>query len=275
MAGCGSGTSPTSSRASGIRADGRAIGTHGRARGAAPPRGGTDRRDARSRCRRATSLPAKRCAKLLDPGTHGLRQPSAERDASRHRRRLRQAASRRLRSRCRMSPRVGWRASPRPAISCSAPRPRRVSSGVLIIGGDDSPVGPFRASLDLLATGVVERHGISHVAFAGYPEGHPTIDRRALDAALQAKVALARQRGLDVSLVTQFGFEAAPILRWIASLRAQDIDLSGAGRHRRARDASRHSRSSRCAAASAHRCARWPAATPPSRASWRRPAPTR
>jgi methylenetetrahydrofolate reductase (NADPH) len=93
----------------------------------------------------------------------------------------------------------------------------------LIIGGDDSPAGPFRASLDLLATGVVERHGIKSVAFAGYPEGHPAIDSHTLDAALQAKVALARQRGLDVSLVTQFGFEADPIVRWTASLRAQGI----------------------------------------------------
>ena len=62
------------------------------------------------------------------------------------------------------------------------------------------------------------------VAFAGYPEGHPGIDSRTLDEALRAKVALARQRGLEVSLVTQFGFEAAPILRWIAALRAQGID---------------------------------------------------
>ena len=85
-------------------------------------------------------------------------------------------------------------------------------------------MGPFRASLDLLATGVVERHGIGHVAFGGYPEGHPAIDAHALDAALQAKVALARQRGLGVSLVTQFGFEAEPILRWIAAQRARGID---------------------------------------------------
>ena len=85
-------------------------------------------------------------------------------------------------------------------------------------------MGPFRASLDLLATGVVERHGIGHVAFGGYPEGHPAIDAHVLDAALQAKVALARQRGLGVSLVTQFGFEAEPILRWIAAQRARGID---------------------------------------------------
>jgi methylenetetrahydrofolate reductase (NADPH) len=95
---------------------------------------------------------------------------------------------------------------------------------ILLIAGDNSPVGSFKASLDLLATGVVERHGIRHVAFAGYPEGHPAIDGRVLDAALQAKVALARQRGLHVSLVTQFAFEAGPIQLWTASLRTAGIE---------------------------------------------------
>jgi methylenetetrahydrofolate reductase (NADPH) len=95
---------------------------------------------------------------------------------------------------------------------------------ILLIGGDDGPMGPFRASLDLLATGVVERHGIAQVSFGGYPEGHPAIDAHTLDAALQAKVALARRGGLAVSLVTQFGFEAQPILRWIAAQRANGMD---------------------------------------------------
>ena len=95
---------------------------------------------------------------------------------------------------------------------------------ILLIGGDDSPAGPFRSSLDLLATGVVERNAVGQVAFAGYPEGHPAIDTASLDAALNAKVALARQSGLGISLVTQFGFEAAPILRWITALRARGIE---------------------------------------------------
>jgi methylenetetrahydrofolate reductase (NADPH) len=94
----------------------------------------------------------------------------------------------------------------------------------LIIGGDpDHPVGPFPDSSDLLASGLIERHGLREVAFAGYPESHPRIAARTLDKALRTKVALARQQGLDVSLVTQFGFDAAPILRWITALRAQDI----------------------------------------------------
>src|SRR5205807_617190 len=72
----------------------------------------------------------------------------------------------------------------------------------LIIGGDpDHPVGPFPDSFDLLASGLIERHGLREVAFAGYPEGHPRIAARTLGEALRAKVALARilaEAGPDV-----------------------------------------------------------------------------
>jgi methylenetetrahydrofolate reductase (NADPH) len=96
---------------------------------------------------------------------------------------------------------------------------------LLLIGGDPAwPAGPFRDTLTLLASGIVESHGIDRVRFAGYPEGHPQISARSLDRALAAKLALAGERGLAVSLVTQFGFEAAPIENWIAGLRARGID---------------------------------------------------
>jgi methylenetetrahydrofolate reductase (NADPH) len=95
---------------------------------------------------------------------------------------------------------------------------------LLMIGGDpDHPVGPFNGSFDLLATGVVETHGISEVIFAGYPEGHPRIDSHALDTALDAKISLARQCNLAVSLITQFGFDPEPIHCWIRSLRGRAI----------------------------------------------------
>ena len=97
-------------------------------------------------------------------------------------------------------------------------------TAALIIGGDpDHPVGPFPDAYDLLASGLVERHGLREVAFAGYPEGHPRIAARTLDEALRGKVALAQQQGLEVSLVSQFGFAATPILKWIATLRDQGI----------------------------------------------------
>ncbi len=98
-------------------------------------------------------------------------------------------------------------------------------TGVLLIAGDpDLPAGPFGDSLALLASGVVEGNGLRRLAFAGYPEGHPNIGVRALADALRGKIALALDRGLDVSLVTQFGFEAAPIQHWRDALRAEGID---------------------------------------------------
>jgi methylenetetrahydrofolate reductase (NADPH) len=94
----------------------------------------------------------------------------------------------------------------------------------LVVGGDpDRAMGPFQSGLDLLATGLVEHSGIGEIVLPGYPERHPSIDARTLTEALQAKLALARARGLKASLVSQFAFEAAPIRLWIASLRADNI----------------------------------------------------
>ena len=96
---------------------------------------------------------------------------------------------------------------------------------ILLIGGDpDRPVGPFEDSLSLLASGVVESHGIRRIAFAGHPAGHPRVAARTLDEALRGKLAEARRRGLDAEIVTQFGFEPAPIARWIGRLRDAGID---------------------------------------------------
>jgi methylenetetrahydrofolate reductase (NADPH) len=95
---------------------------------------------------------------------------------------------------------------------------------ILLIAGDVSrPVGPFADSGEIVASGLVEQSGIGEIAFAGYPEGHPGIDRGRLDAVLRAKLAEARRRGLAASLVTQFAFEPAPIMGWIAGLREEGI----------------------------------------------------
>ena len=95
----------------------------------------------------------------------------------------------------------------------------------LVIGGDPGwPAGPFRDAASLLDSGVLECHGLDRVGFAAYPEGHPYITSQALEAALGAKLALARRHGLAPSLVTQFGFEARLIVEWIAALRAGGVD---------------------------------------------------
>jgi len=95
-------------------------------------------------------------------------------------------------------------------------------TGALLIGGDAAaPAGPFSDSFSLLASGVIERNGLRWAGFAGYPEGHPAIASRTLEAALHSKLALARRIGLEAAVITQFGFEPAPIARWIATLRGE------------------------------------------------------
>lgn len=96
----------------------------------------------------------------------------------------------------------------------------------LLVGGDVSkPAGPFAAVIDLLRSGLLERHGITRIGVAGYPEGHPKIAADVLDAALRAKIAYARENGLTPTIVTQFCFEADAILGWLAALRRGGIDL--------------------------------------------------
>jgi methylenetetrahydrofolate reductase (NADPH) len=94
----------------------------------------------------------------------------------------------------------------------------------LVIAGDlEQPAGPYRSSLELLRTGLFERCGIRRIGLACYPEAHPRIETEALERALLDKIELVRATGLEAWLVTQFCFEAAPILQRIRQLRAVNI----------------------------------------------------
>jgi methylenetetrahydrofolate reductase (NADH) len=96
----------------------------------------------------------------------------------------------------------------------------------LVIAGDvEHPVGPFATSHDLLDTGLFERHGIRRIDIAGYPEGHPRVSRADLAEALTTKCRTIRERGLEPSILTQFGFEAAPIIAWLKAIRLAGVDV--------------------------------------------------
>jgi methylenetetrahydrofolate reductase (NADPH) len=98
--------------------------------------------------------------------------------------------------------------------------------GALVIGGDSHrPSGPFDSSLALLETGLFERHGIVKIMVAGYPEGHPKIASSALETALVAKKTLARRAGIELGVVTQFCFEAEPILSWVAKMKGHGLPV--------------------------------------------------
>lgn len=96
----------------------------------------------------------------------------------------------------------------------------------LVLAGDlDRPAGPYADAAALLASGLLERHGIVQVGLAAYPEGHPKIGDERLAAALQEKVALARKAGLQPYVVSQFCFDAQTILGWTERVRQTGLKL--------------------------------------------------
>lgn len=97
---------------------------------------------------------------------------------------------------------------------------------VLIIGGDrPKPAGPYDSSLAVMQSGVFQKAGIFRMAVAGFPEGNPHIPLRILDEALETKVRFAGDTGLQLSIVTQFCFQAEPIVDWLRRIRAQGLDV--------------------------------------------------
>lgn len=94
----------------------------------------------------------------------------------------------------------------------------------LVLGGDrDDPAGEFDASLQLIETGLFQKHGINRIAIACYPEGHPRISDAVLEKALADKLAAAARAGLDVTLVSQFVFEPHLIPAFARRLREAGV----------------------------------------------------
>ena len=97
---------------------------------------------------------------------------------------------------------------------------------VLIIAGDrDKPAGPYDSSLAVMQSGILQKAGIVRTAIGGFPEGNPNISDPVLAEALTAKVNFARSAGLQLNIVTQFCFDAAPIVAWLRKVRSQGIDV--------------------------------------------------
>jgi methylenetetrahydrofolate reductase (NADPH) len=97
---------------------------------------------------------------------------------------------------------------------------------VLLIAGDLALAkGPFRSSLDVCASGLIEARGILSVSVAGHPEGHPYLSAANAFKVLEAWRDWGQLTKIRVDVVTQFCFESAPILGWIGELDARGIGL--------------------------------------------------
>jgi methylenetetrahydrofolate reductase (NADPH) len=91
---------------------------------------------------------------------------------------------------------------------------------IFLIGGDTTPPrGPYASAIELLPLIRAHAHGPRTIGIAAYPEGHPLIDPRALDDALQAKSALADY------VTTQLCFDPDVLLGWLRDHRARGLSL--------------------------------------------------
>jgi methylenetetrahydrofolate reductase (NADPH) len=100
-----------------------------------------------------------------------------------------------------------------------------VTRVVLIAGDVAAAKGPYRSSLDVGASGLIEARGIARLSLAGHPEGHPYVSAVSAFKGLEAWWDWGRQTKIRVDVVTQFCFESAPILGWIEELDRRGLSL--------------------------------------------------
>ena len=99
-------------------------------------------------------------------------------------------------------------------------------SQILIVAGDlDKPAGPYNSTMDVIQTGLITKYGIKSVGVSGHPEGSPSITATDLRQALRDKAQFAIDAGLNMYIVTQFGFNATAVIDWEATLANDNISL--------------------------------------------------
>ena len=97
---------------------------------------------------------------------------------------------------------------------------------LLLIAGDVvAAKGPYRSSLDVCTSGLIEGRGIARLSIAGHPEGHPYLTAAAALIGFEAWRDWGQQTQIHVDVVTQFCFESAPILGFISELDARGVNL--------------------------------------------------
>ncbi|MDQ1183328.1 methylenetetrahydrofolate reductase (NADPH) [Agrobacterium larrymoorei] len=104
-----------------------------------------------------------------------------------------------------------------------------VTEALLLGGGETGPVGSIESSIQLLESGLFDRHGFKRLHVAGHPEGSRDIDpdgtTRNVDSALKWKADFSRLTDAEMAIVTQFGFEPAVITTWAERIAETGITL--------------------------------------------------
>ncbi len=104
-----------------------------------------------------------------------------------------------------------------------------VEQALLLAGGVAQPHGDFHCAMQLLESGAFDRAGFKRLHVAGHPEGNRDIDpdgsMKNVEDALRLKQRFSETTDAQMAIVTQFAFDAAPIITWACALRDAGITL--------------------------------------------------
>lgn len=104
-----------------------------------------------------------------------------------------------------------------------------VHEALVLAGGVAEPVGAFDSSMQILETGLFDKAGFTRLHVAGHPEGNRDIDpdgsTKNVDEALAWKQKFSERTEAEMALVTQFFFDAAPVIAWAGAIREAGIGL--------------------------------------------------
>ena len=93
-----------------------------------------------------------------------------------------------------------------------------------VVAGDPAqPMGPYEDALSIIRSGLLAKYGIRRIGISGYPEGHADIGNAKLWQAKLDKQAAILERGHDFAVVTQFTFDAEPVLAWLKQVRKAGV----------------------------------------------------
>jgi methylenetetrahydrofolate reductase (NADPH) len=104
-----------------------------------------------------------------------------------------------------------------------------VDQALLIAGSAVPPAGSFHSSMELMETGLFDKYGFRRLHVAGHPEGNRDIDpdgkTARADEALIWKQRFSERTGAEMAIVTQFFFDAKPVIHWAERLRTLGVTL--------------------------------------------------
>ena len=104
-----------------------------------------------------------------------------------------------------------------------------VNQSLLLAGNGKNPKGELFNSIQMLETGIFEKHAFKKIQIAGHPEGNKDIDKdgsleRTINA-LKIKQTFAKKTKLQIGITTQFCFDLRPVMEWLEVLESEQINL--------------------------------------------------